>query len=224
MTRALDIILSLLGVFLVSPMLIFFIGLLKFSGEGEIFYTQERVGLNGKLFKLYKFATMMKNSPNMGTGTVTVKDDPRVLPVGKFLRKTKINELPQLFNIIKGDMSFIGPRPLTEETFSFYEKSAQIKINKIKPGLSGVGSIVFNNEENILEGESASLEFYQQIISNYKASLEIWFVEHKNILLYFTLIFLTLWVVFTKKNKLIWLLCKNLPQPPVELELKLNYE
>ena len=84
---------------------------LRLTGEGEVFFLQERVGKDGKPFKLYKFATMLKNSPNMGTGTVTLKHDPRVLPVGRFLRKTKINELPQLLNILIGDMSVVGPRP-----------------------------------------------------------------------------------------------------------------
>ena len=202
MLRLIDIALSLLGIFLVSPLLLFCMIFLKFTGEGEVFYKQNRVGLNGKIFSLYKFATMMKNSADIGTGTITIKNDPRILPLGKLLRKSKINELPQLFNILKGEMSIIGPRPLTEETFGFYDKSAQFKIKQIKPGLSGVGSIVFSNEEDILQGKSASIEFYHQTISKYKASLEIWFVDNRGIFLYFALIILTILVVITKKNKL----------------------
>ncbi len=85
-----------------SPLLVPVAIALRLSGEGEVFYVQQRVGRGGALFGLYKFATMLKNSPNIGTGTVTVKHDPRVLPMGKLLRKTKINELPQLLNILKG--------------------------------------------------------------------------------------------------------------------------
>ena len=96
---------------LLSPLLLPLMFILRVTGEGEIFFPQSRVGRGGKDFKLYKFATMLKDSPNMGTGTVTVKNDPRVLPMGGFLRKTKINELPQLINIFNGDMSVIGPRP-----------------------------------------------------------------------------------------------------------------
>ena len=99
MERFFDIILSGLALLVLSPIFIIVIFILKLTGEGEIFFLQERIGKDGKLFKLYKFATMLKDSPNIGTGTITTKDDPRVLPVGKFLRKTKINELPQLLNI-----------------------------------------------------------------------------------------------------------------------------
>ena len=96
MERFFDIILSGLALLVLSPIFIIVIFILKLTGEGEIFFLQERIGKDGKLFKLYKFATMLKDSPNIGTGTITTKEDPRVLPVGKFLRKTKINELPQL--------------------------------------------------------------------------------------------------------------------------------
>ena len=120
MERFFDILFSSFALLVLSPLLIPVVIILKFSGEGEVFFLQERIGKNGKLFKLFKFATMLKDSPNLGTGTVTMKDDPRVLPVGKFLRKTKINELPQLLNIFFGDMSVIGPRPLTAETFGSY--------------------------------------------------------------------------------------------------------
>ena len=102
MERFFDIIFSGLALLVLSPFFVIIILILKFSGEGEVFFFQERIGKDGKLFKLYKFATMLKDSPNLGTGTVTIKEDPRVLPVGKFLRKTKINELPQLINILIG--------------------------------------------------------------------------------------------------------------------------
>ena len=105
-------------------MIIIFI-LLKFTGEGDIFFYQDRIGKNGKYFKLYKFATMLRNSPNIATGTITIKNDPRILPLGRILRKTKINELPQLFNILIGDMSFIGPRPLTPQNFKYYDTKTQ---------------------------------------------------------------------------------------------------
>jgi len=110
MQRFLDIVLSGLALLVLSPLLVPIAIVLKLTGEGEIFYVQKRIGLGGKPFGLLKFATMLKNSPNLGTGTVTVKGDPRVLPVGRFLRKTKLNELPQLINILRGDMSIIGPR------------------------------------------------------------------------------------------------------------------
>ena len=97
--RILDIVLSGIAILLLLPVLILIILILKFTGEGEIFYLQERVGYKTKSFMIYKFATMVKNSPNMGSGDVTLRNDPRVTKVGKFLRESKLNELPQLFNI-----------------------------------------------------------------------------------------------------------------------------
>ena len=109
--RLLDVILSACSIAILSPLFLPVILVLRFTGEGEIFFAQSRVGLGKKPMQILKFATMLKNSPDMGTGTVTLKNDPRVLPVGRFLRRTKINELPQLYNIFKGELSIKGPRP-----------------------------------------------------------------------------------------------------------------
>ena len=117
LTRIFDILISLSALFILSPVLIPIMFLLRFTGEGDIFYLQTRIGLNKKRFEVIKFATMLKDSPNMGTGPITTRNDPRVLPVGRVLRKTKINELPQLINIIMGTMSIVGPRPLMEKQF-----------------------------------------------------------------------------------------------------------
>ena len=133
------------------------------------------------MFHLYKFATMLKNSPNIGTGTITVKGDPRVLPVGKVLRKSKVNELPQLLNVLRGDMSVIGPRPLTAQTFGSYSAATQAVVREVRPGLSGVGSIIFRGEEDILHGASASVDFYNNVIAPYKGSVEEWYVENKGL-------------------------------------------
>ena len=152
MERFFDILFSSFALLALSPLLIPIVIILKFSGEGEVFFLQDRIGKHGDSFRLFKFATMLKDSPNLGTGTVTMRDDPRVLPVGKFLRKTKINELPQLINILFGDMSVIGPRPLTMQTFETYSEPTQVLIKQVKPGLSGVGSIIFRKEEDIMHG------------------------------------------------------------------------
>ena len=136
MERFFDIVFSGLALLMLSPLLVPIVLILKFSGEGEVFFLQKRIGKGGRVFKLFKFATMLKDSPNIGTGTVTMKGDPRILPVGKFLRKTKINELPQLLNIFFGDMSVIGPRPLTVQTFGCYSESTQDVVKQVRPGLS----------------------------------------------------------------------------------------
>ena len=224
MERFLDIIFSGLALLLLSPLLVAIVIILKCSGEGEVFFMQERVGRHGALFKLFKFATMLKDSPNLGTGTVTMRGDPRVLPVGKFLRKTKINELPQLLNIFFGDMSVIGPRPLTIQTFGSYSNITQDIVKEVRPGLSGVGSIIFRGEEDIMYGANASVDFYDNVIAPYKGALEEWFVSNKGLYIYFVAIFITIWAIFFPKTKAAWKVFKGLPEPPEELKLALNYD
>jgi lipopolysaccharide/colanic/teichoic acid biosynthesis glycosyltransferase len=223
MIRILDIFLSCVALIVLIPLLAPVVFVLKISGEGEIFFLQERIGRHGKKFSLYKFATMQKNSPNIGTGTITLKNDPRILPIGKFLRKTKINELPQLLNILMGHMSVVGPRPLTRQTFASYPESIQKIVIQVRPGLSGVGSIIFRNEEEILDGNNATMGFYRKIIAPYKGLIEDWFVSHYGLRSYFLVIIVTLMVVVFPKTKLHWKLFKKIPVPPAELQKSLNY-
>lgn len=212
-----------MALFFLSPLLIPIAILLRLTGEGEIFYLQERIGKGGVMFKLYKFATMLKNSPSLETGTVTVKNDPRILPIGKFLRKTKINELPQLLNILFGDMSVIGPRPLTMQTFGAYTDQVKNKISNVRPGLSGIGSIIFRGEEDILSGENSSLDFYKTTIAPYKGDLESWFVENNTLSNYFKAIIITMVVMISPKSLVAWKYFENLPIPPDELKNLLNF-
>ncbi|RUM73507.1 MAG: sugar transferase [Sulfurovum sp.] len=203
MQRFFDILFSSLAIALLSPVLIVASIALKIT-KNDILYRQKRVGLGGQYFDIYKFTTMVKNSENMGAGTITVKGDARVLPVGKFLRKSKINELPQLFNILKGDMSIIGPRPQDSIGFNAFNKKEQESIIKIRPGLSGVGSIFFRDEEEIMERAKVAdkKRFYIEVISPYKGMIEAWYVEHKSLYLYFLLIFLTIHIVICSKCKI----------------------
>lgn len=194
--------------------------MLLFTGEREVFFFQDRVGKDKKLFKLFKFVTMKKNSPDIGT--ITIKNDPRVLPMGKFLRKTKINELPQIFNIFMGHMSFIGPRPLTMENFLKYDTKSQNIISSQVPGLSGVGSIIFNREEKLLNSESDIKLFYDEVIVPYKAKLEKWFIKNKSIKIYFLLIFFTILSIIFRDTSILFKVMSDLPKPPEKLHRKLN--
>jgi len=224
MQRFFDIIFSLFALLVLSPLLIPIVILLLFTGEGEVFFLQERIGKGGHTFKLFKFATMLKDSPNIGTGTVTMKNDPRVLPAGKLLRKTKINELPQLLNILFGDMSIIGPRPLTQQTFRSYSTETQEIVKQVRPGLSGVGSIIFRDEEKILHGEDASIDYYDTVIAPYKGTLEEWFVSHQSLYTYFVAIIITVWAVLFPTTSVAWKLFRGLPIPPDQLKDALNYK
>ncbi len=223
MERIFDIVFSILALTIISPFLLIIIFILKLTGENKIFYLQERIGKDRKIFKIYKFATMLENSPNLETGSITIKNDPRILPFGRFLRKTKINELPQLLNILSGEMSLIGPRPLTSETFKMYSKNTQDLITGVRPGLSGIGSIIFRAEENILQDKEISKDFYIKVISPYKGLLEEWYINNNKFYLYFLFIFLTIWLIFFPKSKITWRVLKNLPKPPNVLRESLNF-
>jgi len=223
MIRLFDIIFSSIALIFLLPLFVPVCILLKFTGEGEIFFLQSRVGINKKEFKLLKFVTMIKDSPNIGTGTVTMKGDPRVLPFGKILRKTKINELPQLLNVLFGDMSLIGPRPQTEQCFKSFLPNSQTIIIKMKPGLSGIGPIIFRGEEEILSMKKGNLDFYDNILAPYKGRVEAWYHNRQNLLNYFVLILMTLWVIVFPKSNLIWRLFSTLPKPPEELASELNF-
>ena len=217
--RMFDVFFSLFALALISPLLIPIAVLLRLTGENEIFYKQERLGRDAIKFDLLKFATMLKDSPNLGSGTITLKNDPRILPMGRFLRKTKINELPQLLNILRGDMSFIGPRPLTSETFNAYSEEVQQQISSVLPGLSGVGSIMFRDEESLLGSAEDSVEFYHNVIAPYKGALENWYVQNISVINYFKLILLTVLVVVFPKSRLIWWMFRDLPEPPEALKI-----
>lgn len=218
MQRLLDILFSGVALLILAPLLVPIMVLLRFTGEGEIFYVQRRIGRDGKMFGLLKFATMLKNSPNLGTGTVTVKNDPRVLPMGGFLRKTKINELPQLINILLGDMSIVGPRPQTQRCFDAFPKASQAEIVKVRPGLSGIGSIFFRDEEDLMHAAKDPNRFYDEVIMPYKGALEVWYVQHVSLSTYLLVIFVTAWVVVFPKSRIAWMVFSGLPVPPRELE------
>ncbi len=211
--RLLDISLSLITLILLSPIFLIIIIILKFTAEGEVLYFQERIGKNNSRFFIWKFATMLKNSINIGTGSITLQNDFRVTKFGKILRKTKINELPQIINILKGDISLVGPRPLVQSTFSAYSKEIQSLIYNVKPGLTGIGSIVFRNEESIISNISDEdpHSFYKRIIAPYKGQLEIWYQKNRSFLLDLKLIFLTAWVILFPKSKLHEIWFKDLP-------------
>ena len=218
MIRFFDILFSSLAIIFLFPFIIPIMIGLKLTGEHYIFYGQKRVGRYGMDFRLLKFATMLKDSQNLPGGLYTSVNDPRVLSMGQFLRKTKINELPQLLNIFVGQMSIVGYRPTVREHYDVYPTVAKQKIYHARPGLTGIGSIVFRNEEEILQHFEDKKSFHQNIINPYKAMLESWYEDNKNIVNYFKIIFITALVVL-KPNSSIWKKeFKGLPPIPHELE------
>ena len=213
--RAIDILLSGIAILILSPLLVPVMVILKLTGEHYIFYGQTRIGRGNSHFKIWKFATMLLNSPNMAGGLHTVNGDPRVLPFGKFLRKTKINELPQLFNIFLGDMSIIGPRPLVDRTFAPYPPDVKSRIYSVRPGLSGIGSVVFRDEESIITNSQLTPdECYAQVIAPCKGALELWYLDHFGFFTDLKLFFATAWVVLFPKSGIVDKWFKGLPPHP----------
>lgn len=214
--RIFDVISSGVAILIFSPLLIPIIIGLKLTGEGHIFYRQSRIGYKNKSFFIWKFATMLKDSANMPGGIITTKKDPRITPMGTFLRKTKINEMPQLFNIFFGDMSVVGPRPVMNISFEAYPESIQKIIYNVKPGLTGIGSIIFRDEEELLsemEVKGGNIwDFYKDKIYPFKGELEVWYQEHKSFTLDLKLIFLTVWVILVPTSKVYEKYLKNLPR------------
>lgn len=215
--RFFDILFSSIAIIILTPFMLPIMLALKLTGEHYIFYLQPRVGRGGRDFNVLKFATMLRDSPNLPGGLITAKNDPRLLPLGKFLRATKINELPQLINVLLGQMSIVGYRPFAEVHYNLYSDEVKAKIKKIRPGLSGVGSIIFKNEEEILHNVENKEFFHDKIITPYKGRLECWYVDHQNLYTYFMVIFLTVWAFIRPKSKAIYKVFKDLPACPLEL-------
>lgn len=211
--RFFDIVFSLIAIIILSPIFIPVIILLLLTGEHEVFYRQDRVGYKNKIFKILKFATMLKNSPNMGDGDITKRGDPRITAVGKFLRQSKLNELPQVFNIFLGDMSFVGPRPLMKVGFDRYSDEFKGKVYNVIPGLTGIGSIVFRDEELIITQSNLPVqETYKNIILPYKGALEVWYQQNRNFYTDFMIMFLTAWYVVFPKSNLVHKVFPSLPK------------
>lgn len=218
MIRFFDILFSSIAIIILLPFMIPIMIGLKLTGEHDIFYKQVRIGKGGKPFGVLKFATMLRNSPNMAGGVLTQKNDPRILPMGKFLRKTKINELPQLLNIFIGQMSVIGPRPQAKRHYDLYTDEVKASIDTVAPGLSGLGSVAFRDEEDMLNAVDNRDKFHDTVIAPYKGKLEVYFVNHRTLGTYFKLIWLTILAVIKPSSKAWRTAFNELPPVPSELD------
>lgn len=221
--RSFDILVSFAALMLFLPIFCFIALILKFSDDGEIFYQQARIGKDGKKFNVIKFATMKKNSPMIGSGLITAKNDPRIFRFGRILRKTKLNELPQLYNVLVGEMSLIGPRPLSQIGYDIYDTKTREKIVTVTPGLSGVGSIVLRDEEEILQRVDIDpVQFYTHEVSRVKGDLECWYIENRSMKINLILILCTIDKVLRPKSRLIYVVCPNMPRIPMSLQKFMN--
>lgn len=214
-----DIVLSLIAMVILLPLFIPIAILLLLTGEHKVFFLQDRIGYKGRTFKIWKFTSMVENSDNLGTGSITVRNDPRVLPVGRFLRKTKLNELPQIINVLLGDMSFVGARPQPKVDFDNYTKEVQTHIYNTRPGITGVVSIIFRDEERLIsEVQENHYEFYKNHIAPYKGELEMWYQQKISFNVDLMLLFITFWVVLCPHSELVYKVFKDLPPKPAEFK------
>jgi len=217
--RLVDIAFASTLILILSPILILVMILLRFTGEGEIFYRQKRIGYKNRYFGIYKFATMLKDSPNIGTKSITLRNDPRVTTVGKYLRMTKVNEFPQLFNILLGDMTIVGPRPFVDETFAAYPDHVQRRVYDVRPGLTGVGSVVYRDEEDLISSSDLPpAQFYREFIAPHKGELELWYQDNKSAWIDIQLVFLTAAaVIMPEASNLLYKCFPTAPKPGVDV-------
>lgn len=219
--RTMDFLVAAVAILILLPFMLPIMLLLRLTGEGYVFYFQERVGYRNKPFMIWKFATMLKDSPNMKGGIITSKGDPRITPMGGFLRKTKLNEVPQLLNIVIGDMSLVGPRPVMQLSFDQYPEEVKNELYNVKPGITGIGSIVFRHEEDIIaDAKVRGIEpwtVYTDIIYPYKGKLEAWYRTHRSVITDLKILILTFWVLFFDNESIEQRWFKDVPGKPKEL-------
>jgi len=193
MKRLFDITCSLLGLVLLAPLMVVIALIIKLSSAGPILFSQKRVGLHERLFTVYKFRTMVDKADTMGT-SVTTGADPRITPVGRVLRRTKFDELPQLLNVFKGDMSFVGPRPDVPEITAKYTPQMK-RIFSVRPGITSVATLHFRWEEEILAKVPDPDAFYDAVVVPLKVSLAMEHVRRNSFWFDLKILLQTVWVL-----------------------------
>ena len=193
MIRFFDILFSFLGILFLFPVFLFLYIAIRLESKGGGFYKQRRVGRNGKDFYVYKFRSMRIGSDRQGLITVGGRD-PRITRIGYFIRKYKLDELPQLFNVLKGDMSLVGPRPEVRKYVDLYTDE-QRKVLSVRPGITDYASIEYVDENTILgQAEDADKVYVEQIMPD-KIHYNMKYIEHRSEMEYFKIIFLTIWSI-----------------------------
>ncbi|WP_396590089.1 sugar transferase [Allomuricauda sp. R78024] len=196
MKRVLDILLSLLGIVFLLPLMLLIMLIIKLTSAGPLLYRQQRVGLNNKDFKILKFRTMYIGSDKKGLLTVGDRD-PRVTRIGYVLRKSKLDELPQLFNVFFGEMSLVGPRPEVRKYVDFYTKD-DLMVLEVKPGITDYASIHFRNENELLkDSENPDTKYIKEILP-IKLKLNKEYIKRKSVFEDFKIIFKTFSSILNK--------------------------
>ena len=192
MKRSFDFITSLIGIIVLFPIFIIVSLLVKISSVGPVFFVQKRIGKNGKIFQMIKFRSMFVIQRS--NSTISVKGDVRITKVGAFLRKFKLDELPELWNVLKGDMSLVGPRP---DVCGYADNliGEDRKILELRPGITGVASLKYYNEEDVLATQSNPLKFNDEVIYPDKVRLNLDYYHNNNLWIDIKIIFATIFRV-----------------------------
>ena len=196
--RFCDIVFALMGLLVTSPIVLTVIVLKKLAGEQEIFYIKGRVGKGGRLFPFIKLSSMTPAKKGEKTSSLTLSNDKRITPLGHFIRKTKIDEFPQFVNIIRGELSFVGPRALMPKIHKDYSKAVKTELSKIRPGVTGLATVVFRNEAQLLADSDYTdeLKLYKEVIGPAKGAIEMIYTQNKSFILDLTILLLTVWQIF----------------------------
>jgi len=189
MIRFFDILFALLGLILLSPVFIIIAICIKLGSKGPVFFRQVRIGKDGKEFGLYKFRSMYVDAEKRGQLTVGGKDS-RITPMGYYIRKFKIDELPQFINVLKGEMSFVGPRPEVKRYVDLYTPE-QREVLKVRPGITDLASVVYRNENELLASAADPEQFYIEEVMPRKIELNRKYINNRNLYTYFSILFQT---------------------------------
>ena len=193
--RLFDLFFVIPGLLILAPVLLIIALIIKLKDGGDVLFQQVRVGQHGKNFKVLKFRTMVLNAENLGD-KVTTGDDPRITPIGHILRKYKFDELPQLINVLRGEMSLVGPRPEVPEYVDFYPDDVRNIVLSVPPGMTDRASIEFVNENELLSGSKDPVNDYKNKVLPIKLDYYVDYVKQRSLYLDFTLIIKTIAAIF----------------------------
>jgi len=193
MKRLFDIICSLFGLMILAPLMLVVAVIIKLTSKGPVLYAQVRSGLHRKAFYVYKFRTMVNKAEMLGT-SVTTSIDPRITSIGRVLRKTKLDELPQLFNVLKGDMNFVGPRPDVPEITDKYTPQ-MMRVFDVRPGITSLATLHFRHEEDILAKVDNPDQFYDEVVVPLKVELAMEHARRDSFWFDMKILFQTVWVL-----------------------------
>ena len=193
MKRFFDFTAAGIGLIFIAPIITIIGLLIRSTSPGPVFFRQNRVGLNGKIFRVYKFRTMVDRAEDLGT-SVTTGNDSRITPLGRFLRRTKLDELPQLINVFNGDMSLVGPRPDVPEIINNYTSEMR-RIFNVRPGITSIATLHLRDEEGVLAKVEDSDSFYEEIMVPLKVKLAMEHVDEDSFWFDIKILFQTLWML-----------------------------